>query len=116
MLASSILRVGSTITRTRKEGVDEGLPDAKQQKLEGSEGEFRNSVANLLDFVKKEVQAPKAPGIITVLDSSDAEAENYGRISRFAADAEKTMMPMSTPMNTRSNATPTQVLLRFAYM
>lgn len=52
--------MGSTITRTRKEGVDEGLPDAKQQKLDGSEGEFRNSVADLLDVVKKEVQAPKA--------------------------------------------------------
>jgi hypothetical protein len=46
-------------------------------------------VADLLDVVKKEVQAPKAPDIITVPDSSDAEAENHGRISRFAADAEK---------------------------
>jgi hypothetical protein len=58
MFASSILGLGLTITRTRKEGVDEALPDAKQQELDGSKGEFRNLVANLLDFVK-EVQHPK---------------------------------------------------------
>jgi hypothetical protein len=66
----------------------DGLPDAKHQKVGGLERKFSNSVADLVKAVtiklpkpvtKSEVQVPsKAPAIITVSDSSDAEDESEG--------------------------------------